>query len=223
MLGQNIVWAQIPGYPSLIDQEGDIMRFSAGDLKSTALFAVLYVVVVAVFWQLGTRAPITQVLAPFYLPIVAGLPFMLFLKRVSHFGMVTAMGLLAAVLLLVTGQPYWVLMLAMLFAPTADIIAASGHYKNWVCNLLGYVVFAIPIIGTVIPLFYSLDAVAIGKEQAWIDAMNMLTPGWMFVMVIALLIGGASIGGYVGHEIQAMIKPTPSRPWWGRTASVHQH
>jgi len=183
------------------------MRFSVKDLINIGIFTVLYVVVIAVFGQLGALMPITQVLGPLYIPLFAGIPFMLFLTRVKHFGMVTIMGLLVGALILATGQSYWVLLIAVPMAPLADWIMSTGKYASWKRSLLGYIVFALPMIGTVVPLFFMRAAfqakvLASGhKDQAWVDAINRLTPMWMFGVMIVMIVVGAALGAYLGRAM----------------------
>jgi len=183
------------------------MRFTVKDLINVGVFTVLYFLVVAVFGQLGALLPITQVFGPFYIPLIAGIPFMLFLTRVKHFGMVTIMGLLIGLLILATGQSYWVLIFAIVLAPTADFIMSTGKYTSWTRSLLGYIVFALPMIGMVVPLFFAREAfqARVGAKlgQAWVDAVDKLTPMWMFPVMIVMIVAGAAIGAYLGR---AMLK-----------------
>ena len=185
------------------------MRFSVKDLINIGIFTVLFVLVIAIFGQLGALLPITQVLGPFYIPLFAGIPFMLFLTRVKHFGMVTIMGLLVGLLILATGQSYWVLVIAIVVAPLGDWIMSKGKYTSWKHDLLGYVVFAFMLIGTVVPLFFARAAfyakiLAGGRKgQEWVDAITKLTPNWMFAVMLVLLAIGAALGAYLGR---AMLK-----------------
>lgn len=82
-------------------------RLTTRDLINIGIFTVLYFAAVAIFGQVGALVPILQVLGPLYIPIVAGIPFMLFLTRVDKFGMITIMGILVGLLVLATGQAYW--------------------------------------------------------------------------------------------------------------------
>lgn len=183
------------------------MRFTVKDLINVGVFTVIYMLIVAVLGQLGALLPLTQVFGPLYIPLVTGIPFMLFLTRVKHFGMVTAMGLLVGALVLATGQSYWVLVIGIVCAPAADAIMAWGHYRSWPRTVLGYIVFALPMIGTVIPLFFARAEfqakVAGRKDAAWVQAIDALTPMWMFPVMIAMIVVGATIGAFVGR---AMLK-----------------
>ncbi|MDR1634490.1 MAG: MptD family putative ECF transporter S component [Bifidobacteriaceae bacterium] len=181
------------------------LNLNTKDLINVGVFTVLYIAVVAVCGQLGALVPIGQVLGPFYIPALAGIVFMLFLTRVTKPGMVTIMGVLVGLLVLATGQAYWVLVLAVILAPLADLILSLGGYKRWINTVLGYIVFSQMLIGTVIPLFFARDAylARLGerKDAAWIQSMIELTPNWMFAVMIGELAVGAVVGAYVGRAL----------------------
>jgi energy-coupling factor transport system substrate-specific component len=171
--------------------------FSAKDLINIGVFCVLYMVVLAVCGQLGALVPILQVLGPLYIPLLCGSPFTLFLTRVNHFGMITVMGWLAGLLVLATGQSYWVALLAVGLAPAADALLRVGRYRRLPWMIAGYVVFSEMLIGTVVPLFFARDAFLerLGRrhDQGWIDSLVALTPRWMFfVMMVELALGAAA-------------------------------
>ena len=183
------------------------MRFTAKDLINIGVFTVIYMIVVVVLGQLGALLPITQVLGPLYIPLVAGIPFMLFLTRVKHFGMVTIMGWLIGLIILATGQGYWVLVIAIFLAPASDWIMLTGKYHSWTRSLWGYVVFALPMIGTVLPLFVARNAfiAKVGglKDAAWISAVEAMSPMWMLPVMVVMIVVGAIAGAFLGR---AMLK-----------------
>jgi len=175
------------------------------DLINVGIFTALYFIILAIFGQLGALTPITQVIAPFYLPILCGIPFMLFLTRVKRFGLITAMGWIVGILFLVTGQSYFTAILAFVLSIVADIIARAGQYKRWGLLLLSYIVFAEISIGTVIPLYFQRAAFLARRVdrqgQEWADQIAKLTPWWMFYGMMVMLAVGAIIGAYVGRAI----------------------
>lgn len=175
------------------------------DLINVGIFTVLYFAAVAVFGQIGALMPILQVLGPLYIPIVAGIPFMLFLTRVKSFGMITIMGILVGLLVLATGQAFWVAVLAVILAPAADLICRAGNYTTWRNLVAGYAVFSLMLIGTVVPLFFAREAylARIGerKDDAWMQSIITLTPTWMFFVMIVMLVVGAVIGAHLGRRL----------------------
>jgi energy-coupling factor transport system substrate-specific component len=191
------------------------------DLINVGLFTVLYVAVVAVLGQLFGLTPITQVLGPLLIPILAGIPFVLFLARVRRFGLISLMGVLVGLIILITGQSFWILAVAVVLAPLADLILRAGDYRRWPATILGYVVFSEMLIGTVIPLYFARDAFRerIGRrhDKNWIADLVRLTPSWMFAVMIAMLAVGAVIGAFLGrtllkkHFEPAGIAPPPEQ------------
>ncbi|MCA0252683.1 MAG: MptD family putative ECF transporter S component [Actinobacteria bacterium] len=175
------------------------------NLINVGIFTVLYFAAVAVFGQLGALVPILQVLGPLYIPIVAGIPFTLFLTRVDRFGMITIMGILVGLLVLATGQAYWVPLLALVLAPAADLICRAGEYRRWPYLVAGYALFSLMLIGTVVPLFFAREAFLerIGQrhDAAWVQSMIDLTPSWMFAVMLAMLVVGAVIGAQLGRAV----------------------
>jgi len=175
------------------------------DLINVGVFTALYFVILAILGQLGALVPITQVLAPFYLPIVCGIPFMLFLTRVKRFGMITAMGWIIGLLLLLTGMPLTVLPIAFVLAVAADLVARTGGYKRWWSLVAAYAIFSEILIGTVVPLFFQRDAFLARRlerqGEVWTNQIEALTPSWMFFVMIVMLAVGAVIGAYLGRAI----------------------
>ena len=176
------------------------------DLITVGVFTALYFVIMALVGQLGALLPITQVLGPLYIPILCGIPFMLFVTRVTRFGLITAMGWIIGILYLVTGQSWVATVLAFVLAVIADLIAKQGKYRSWPMLVLSFIVFSEMAIGMVVPLFFqrqaTLDRIASrGHEQAWINQIVSLTPAWMFYVMIVMIVVGATIGAYVGRGI----------------------
>ncbi len=181
------------------------MKPTVKDLINVGIFTVLYMVIVVICGQLGALLPITQVLGPLYIPLLAGIVFMLFLTRVRHFGLVTIMGLLVGLVVLATGQSYWVLILAVVFASLGDFIMSLGRYKKWLTLVIGYVCFSFLLLGTVVPLFFLRDSylgrLSERKDDAWMSGIVAMTPWWMFLVMIAMIMVGASLGAFLGRAM----------------------
>ncbi len=64
--------------------------------------------------------PILFVLIPLLLPMVSGIPFMLFLTKVDKFGMVTIMGTILGGLMMLTGHSYTPIITGVVFGVLAD-------------------------------------------------------------------------------------------------------
>ena len=88
-------------------------RLNGKDFINIGIFTAIYFVIVFAVACLGF-IPIFMVLICGIIPLVAGIPYMLYLTRVKKFGMITIMGLLVGIIMFVTGmgllqhrQPDW--------------------------------------------------------------------------------------------------------------------
>jgi len=175
------------------------------DLITVGVFTALYFVVMAVVGQVGALVPLGQVLGPLYIPLVCGIPFMLFLSRVRRFGLITAMGVLVGLLFLATGQSLAATILGVVCGVVADLIARAGKYRRWGFLVLAYVVFAEIAIGMVVPLFFLRDAfiarLSARHDAAWVNQLVTWTPAWMFYVMIAMVAVGAVGGAFLGRAI----------------------
>jgi energy-coupling factor transport system substrate-specific component len=180
-------------------------KLGTRELIETGVFTALYVVVLAVFGQLGALVPILQVLGPFYIPLVCGVPFMLFVARVKSFGQISVMGVLAAALVFLTGQSWVVLALSLILAPAADLIARTGEYRKFGRTLVAYVVFSEMLIGMVVPLFFLREEfiakIASRHDDSWVASLIQLTPSWMFWVMVGMIAVGAAAGATLGRAL----------------------
>jgi len=190
------------------------------DIVTTGVFTALYFVVMAIVGQLSALIPILQVLAPFYIPILCGIPFMLFLTRVHRFGMITAMGWIIGLLLMLTNAAILALILGLVLAPLADWIAHTGKYRRWSLLVVSYILVGEISIGMVGLLFFQRQAVLnrIGQhhDAAWVAQIAHLTPPWMLYVMIGELAVGAIIGAFLGRGIfrkhYRYLAPTSAQP-----------
>jgi len=175
------------------------------DLVTTGVFTALFFVVLAVCGQVGALIPILQVLGPVYIPFVCAVPFVFFLTRVRVFGQIAIMGVLVGLLLLLTGQSFVATILFVLLAPLADLIAKSGGYRKTSLLTASYVVFSLPLIGMVVPLFFQREAflarLTKRHDASWVQSLTDLTPSWMFYAMLGMLVVGALAGFAVGRAM----------------------
>lgn len=180
-------------------------KLTIKDLINIGVFTALYFVVFFVVSFVG-YVPILMVLLPFICPIVAGIPYMLFLTRVRKFGMVLIMALILGLLELVMGRPWPVVLIAIAAGLCAELILKAGQYKSVKSCVLSSGVFSLWMIGMALPLFFGyrdsyLAGLVSGYGQAYVDTLAALTPDWAFFALIALCFVGGIIGGLVGSAV----------------------
>lgn len=179
-------------------------KLQAKDLINVGIFTAIYFVVFFATGMIG-YIPVFMLAIPFLCPMVAGIPFMLFLTRVNKFGMITIMGTLLSLLMMLTGHPWIGVPFGIAFSLTADLVLKSGNYTNWGKIQIGYILFSEWLIGLFIPLFFMRDSyfaqIRSGYGDVYTDTLMAITPTWVFFVMIALIALGALAGAYLGKAV----------------------
>jgi energy-coupling factor transport system substrate-specific component len=128
-------------------------RFTARDLLNVAIFLVIYFVIVFVIAMLGIVSPLVMLLTLPLSAIAAGIPYMLFLTRVRHGGMVTLFGVVIGLLYLMMGHPWISTLVTIAASLLAELILWSGRYRSKWAGIGAYTAFSLWFIGPWIPLF----------------------------------------------------------------------
>ena len=180
-------------------------KLQGKDLITVGIFTAIYFVLMFMCGMLG-YVPLFYAILPLVVPIVCGIPFMLFLTKVKCFGMVTIMGTICGGLMLLTGHTFIPLITGIVFGLLADLIFLAGKYKSAKASVTGYTVFSLWIVGMLMPFWVMKDtfekflADSMGTEymQATFAIFGKIS--WAFP--IMAIIGGI-VGSYVGF---AMLK-----------------
>lgn len=175
-------------------------KLQTKDLITVGVFTAIYYVLFFTAAMLG-YVPIFYLLLPFILPIVCGIPFMLFLTKVKTFGMVTIMGTILGALMLLTGHTFVPLFAGFIFGLLADLILMSGKYHSRKLSIVGYSVFSFWLLGMLVPFWIMRDSF----EKMMLDSMGVeytqtvlaLFDRFSWTFPITAFIGGL-IGAYFG-------------------------
>lgn len=180
-------------------------KIEVKDLINVGIFSALYIVVYFLTSCIGF-IPIFMILVPIICPIIAGIPFMLYLSKVKKFGMVSITGIVVSVLMFLMGHPWVVLVTGIGFSLVADLILKAGNYQKRKLSVLSYGVFSLWSLGAIISLFFgfrttSLESYRSGYGDVYVDALYRITPNWLFwVLAIGAFLGGIA-GGLMGVAV----------------------
>ncbi|BBF43117.1 membrane protein [Lachnospiraceae bacterium KM106-2] len=173
------------------------------DLINIGIYSAIYFVVVFAVAMLG-YIPIFMMLLPVLVPILTGIPFMLFLTKVNKFGMIWISSIIMGILMLLTGMSYHALIVGTITGLLADLIYKSGSYKSSIKAVLTSGVFSMWVAANYMPLIFTPTTYwstrqEYGKE--YITTMTNWLPTWMcpVLFLVALICG--IIGGYIGKRI----------------------
>lgn len=179
-------------------------KLETKDLINVGIFSAIYVIVVFLIGMLG-YIPILMVTYPIYLPLIAGIPFMLFITKVEKFGMISLMALTCGLIMFLTGHTWLPILTAIIFGVLSDLIIKKGKYKSFKYIAIGYGVFANWFLGPFLPFWLMRDIYIqhiqenMGTEYA--NSLLSLTPNWLpFVIIIVFFISGV-VGAYLGRSV----------------------
>ena len=169
------------------------------DLINVGIFSAIYFAIVFVVAMLGF-IPVFLPLLAVLVPIIGGIPFMLFLTRVKNFGMIWIMSVIMGLLMLLTGMSWPPLVVSVVSGLAADIIYKSGNYKSSSKAVLTNGVFTLWLAANYLPLFFAAEKYWSTRQnfgQDYIDAVTKLMPTWMCPVMFAVAFICGIIGGLI--------------------------
>lgn len=179
-------------------------RLTGKDLINVGIFTAIYFVVVFAVACLGF-IPILMAAICGIIPLIAGIPYMLFLTRARKFGMITILGLLTGIIMFITGMGYFSIATGLVFGLIADLIWKSGGYASASRAILSHGVFSCWIIGNFLPFLITADTYLPTVRAQYGDAyvnelMTYLQPEMYPILLVACFATGI-IGGFIGRAI----------------------
>ena len=178
-------------------------KLKGRDLINVGIYSAIYFVIMMAVAMLG-MIPIFLPLLSVIVPILGGIPFMLFLTKVRKPGMILIMAMIMGILMLLTGMGPWPLLTCAIAGILSELTVKSGEYKSVKKSILAYGFFSMWIWGNYLPLFTDYEGYFAQREsygQAYIDAVQNLMPLWMApVLLIACFVCGI-IGGLLGRAL----------------------
>lgn len=175
------------------------VKFSARDLLNVAIFAVIYFAIVFAIAMLGIISPLVMLLTLPLSAIAGGIPFMLFLTRVRHPGMVALLGVVLSLLYLMIGHPWQGAAVTITCSIIGEFILFAGRYQSKWAAIWTYTVFSAWFIGPYIPLF--LDRAAYLRSPGvdvmgsdYVEAFDRIVTA----PAVVGMWGGAILCGFLG-------------------------
>ena len=179
-------------------------KLQAKDLIRIGIFTAIYFVIFFATGMLG-YIPILFILLPVLMPIISGIPFMLFLTKVKKFGMVTIFGTLLGILMFATGHTWVPLATGFVFGLLADLIFKAGQYKSTKNTVVGYGVFSIWAMGAMLPMWLMRESyfkyISSNMGEDYTNAVLAMTPDWMALVVVVTAFVAGIIGAFLGKAV----------------------
>ncbi|MCR5390723.1 MAG: MptD family putative ECF transporter S component [Lachnospiraceae bacterium] len=181
-------------------------KLQARDFITIGIFTAILWVVQMVIMYLGFLSPLIIAGYAVLIPIVTGIPMMLYYARIEKFGMLTITSVIVAILLFVFGMGLAGAPICIAAGLIADFIAKSGNYKSRKKTILSYAVFSLWVIASYLPLVITADSykaslLESGFEEQFVNTLfTLVTPVTYPVIIVICFVCGI-IGALIGKAV----------------------
>ncbi|MFC7618879.1 MptD family putative ECF transporter S component [Microlunatus sp. GCM10028923] len=182
------------------------LRMSPRDLINIGIFGALYLVIVYGINLLGFINPTVMLVALAASIVAGGIPFLLFLTRVRHAGMIVIFAVVTAGILMFGGHPPISFVITILCALLAEVVVAAGRYRSGRASVLAYAIYSAWYVGPMMPMFYARDDYFGGPTmqsmgQDYVRQLEaLLSPGMLIAFDLSTVIFGL-LGGLLGLRL----------------------
>lgn len=179
-------------------------KLQGKDLINVGIYTTIYLVVTVVVSRLN-YIPIFMPLLAVLVPIIGGIPFMLFLTKAKKFGMVLIMSTILGLIMLLTGMGYWSVITGIIEGLLAELILKLGNYESVKKSVLACGLFSLWVFGNFIPMVVSRNSYfqgvvsLYGKDYA--DTLMGYMPSWMLLVLLVACFVSGIIGALLGKNL----------------------
>lgn len=185
----------------------DAKKLETRDFISVGIFSLIYAVVAFVIGGVAQMTPVTFPFMPMIVALFTGTVFMLYVAKIPKKGALSILGVIAVILLFVTGMFWMMSVFFLVFGVIADFICASADFRSFKKNLLAYCVMALAPMGAYIPMLVmpaQFDAFMKNKGDfaSFEGVIHSIGATWWAIpaMIIGTLVC-ALIGGLIGKKL----------------------
>ena len=184
-----------------------INKLQTRDFISVGIFSLIYAAVAFVVGGLAQMTPITFPFMPMVVALFTGTGFMLYVAKIPKRGAIIILGIIAGILLLITGMFWMMSAFFIVLGIIADFICASGQFKSFKKNMAAYCLFALSPMGAYVPMAVMPAQFAefmnkkgdISSFAGVIDAIG--AQWWVIPLMLLGTVLCALAGGYIGKKL----------------------
>lgn len=152
------------------------LRMSGRDLVNIGIFAVIYLVVVFSINMLGYINPIVMLFALLSAAFIAAIPFVLFLTRVKHAGMVLIFGVVYMLIFVMMGHSAIGAFIGLIAAIIAEVFLYFGRYQARWSFVAANAAWTLWMVGPMILMILDRSTYLNSKEMVTMKEQN---PHWV--------------------------------------------
>lgn len=187
--------------PKQIESEN---KLNAKDLMTIGVFTAITSVLTLVISFVSFFPAFLPLLAVL-IPVIEGIPYMLFLTKTKKFGMITIFGLLNGTVDCFCGMGVYAILTGLIFGLLADIISKSGKYQSKGKSVLSCGAYFMWLVGNYIPIVVARDAyyenlLKNDVNQEYIDTLTKVIPDWILPVILVVSFICGIVGGIIGTK-----------------------
>lgn len=178
-------------------------RLKTKDLIFAGAFGAIYLVMMLAIVMGTGSIPILYLLSPLTVGVIGGTIYMLCVLKIHKFGAALILGIL---FLLISSTSNWLsIATAAAAAILAELILFLGRYKSRKMYLASFPFFNLNMAAPFALLqvnkqqFIDLSRAYYGEERA--NALDAITPGWIWFGLLALAFAGGIIGSVIASRL----------------------
>lgn len=181
-------------------------KLQARDFITIGIFTAILWVVQMVIMYLGFLSPLIVAGYAVLIPIVTGIPMMLYYARIEKFGMLTITSVIVAIPLFIFGMGLTGAPICIVAGLVADFIAKSGNYKSKKKTILSYAVFSLWVTASYLPLVITADSYKAsllegGYDESFVSTLFTLVTPITYPIIIVICFVCGIIGALIGKAV----------------------
>lgn len=176
------------------------------DFINIGIFTAIYMVImIAIACTVGL-IPVGYILLPVILPILGGIPMMLYFTKIKKPGMILIFEILFGIVMLLMGVGGGLLIWGVVVGVIGEILYRAAHYQSANMAVIVYGVLSTCICGNYIHWLSAsqewLDMQAATYGDTYVTTIDgFLTTTWGFpAMIVGAFVAGL-IGGFIGKRV----------------------
>ena len=176
------------------------------DYINIGIFTAIYmVIVIAIACTVGL-IPIGFILLPVIIPVIGGIPMMMYFTKIKKFGMILIFEILFGIVMILTGMGCDLLLWGIVVGIIGKLILRAARYSSGKMAVFCYGVLSTCICGNYIHWISASEEWLTEQTATYGDTYvytihGILTNGWAFpVMIIGGFLSGI-IGGLIGRKV----------------------
>lgn len=181
-------------------------KLNGKDLMNIGIFTALNIVIEMVIACTIGLIPLGFILVSSIIPVITGIPMMLYFTRIKKFGMLLITTVINGVMMVLTGMGPDALIYGVISSFLAELIMKSGKYQSSWKAILAFAVYNLSGAANYIHWLGAseewLAEKAVTYGQAYMETIaGYFEKNWVFPLIILGSFAGGFLGGLLGKTV----------------------